>query len=76
MLYNRKSTQRRAYQLGGKNVSLSDREIFTMLLNWGNEGNRLRLLDGEGWQAADFEPLLTELTASRAGRGAGHLGLL
>ena len=74
--YNRKSTQRRAYQLGGKNVSLSDREIFTMLLNWGNEGNRLRLLDGEGWQAADFEPLLTELTASRAGRGAGHLGLL
>ena len=62
--YNRKSAQRRAYPLGGKNVSLSDREIFTMLLNWGNEGNRQRLLGGEGWQAADFEPLLTKLTAA------------
>ena len=65
--YNRKSAQRRAYPLGGKNVSLSDREIFTMLLNWGNEGNRLRLLDGEGWTVAEVEALFAaRLTADDA----------
>lgn len=65
--YNRKSKQRRAYNLGGKTISLSDREIFAMLLNWGNEGNRLRLLDGEGWKAAEIEALFAaRLTAEDA----------
>ena len=35
-----------------------------MALNWGNEGNRQRLLGGENWQAEDLEPLLAELTAA------------
>ena len=65
--YNRKSKQRRNYTLGGKQISFSDREIFGMMLNWGNEGNRLRLLDGEGWTAAEVEALFAErLTAEDA----------
>ena len=65
--YNRKSTQRRNYTLGGKQISFSDREIFGMMLNWGNEGNRLRLLDGEGWTAAEVEALFAaRLTADDA----------
>lgn len=38
-----------------------------MLLNWGNEGNRLRLLDGEGWTVAEVEALFAaRLTADDA----------
>lgn len=48
---------RHAYTLGGKTVTLTDREIFRMATNWGNEGNRQRLLDGEGWTQDEVEAL-------------------
>ena len=44
--------------------SLNRGERLAILLNWGNEGNRQRLLDGRGWTAAQIEPVLNSYTAT------------
>ena len=64
LINNRQANRKKSYQIAGKTRSFTHNDIFVMALNWGNEGNRQRLLGGEGWQAEDFEPLLAELTAA------------
>lgn len=64
LIDNRAANRKKTYRLGGKNRSFTHNDLFVMALNWGNEGNRQRLLGGEGWTAAEFEPLLGELTAA------------
>ena len=64
LINNRQANRKKSYQIAGKTRSFTRNDIFVMALNWGNEGNRQRLLGGEGWQAEDFEPLLAELTAA------------
>lgn len=43
--------------------SLNRGERIAMALNWGNEGNRQRLLDGRGWTQTQVQPVLESLTA-------------
>lgn len=64
LINNRQANRKKSYQIAGKTRSFTRNDIFVMALNWGNEGNRQRLLGGEGWQAEDVEPLLAELTAA------------
>ena len=64
LINNRQANRKKSYQIAGKTRSFSHNDIFVMALNWGNEGNRQRLLGGENWQAEDLEPLLAELTAA------------
>ena len=64
LINNRQANRKKSYQIAGKTRSFTHNDIFVMTLNWGNEGNRQRLLGGEGWQAEDVEPLLAELTAA------------
>lgn len=64
LINNRQANRKKSYQIAGKTRSFTHNDIFVMALNWGNEGNRQRLLGGENWQAEDFEPLLAELTAA------------
>lgn len=56
-------------KMGGKgkfyptlNRSLNRGEILAIALNWGNAGNRQRLLDGRGWTEAQILPILETLT--------------
>ena len=42
--------------------SLNRGERLAIALNWGNEGNRQRLLDGRGWTAERVMPVLQTLT--------------
>jgi hypothetical protein len=44
--------------------SLNRGERIAILLNWGNEGNRQRLLDGRGWTAEQLAPVLNGFTAA------------
>lgn len=64
LINNRQANRKKSYQIAGKTRSFTHNDIFVMALNWGNEGNRQRLLGGEGWQVEDLEPLLSELTAA------------
>ena len=64
LINNRQANRKKSYQIAGKTRSFTHNDIFVMALNWGNEGNRQRLLGGENWQAEDLEPLLAELTAA------------
>lgn len=64
LINNRQANRKKSYQIAGKTRSFTHNDIFVMALNWGNEGNRQRLLGGENWQAEDVEPLLAELTAA------------
>ena len=43
--------------------SLTREQVLAIALNWGNDGNRQRLLDGEGWTEAQVLPILKSLTA-------------
>lgn len=43
--------------------SLTREGRIAIALNWGNEGNRQRLLGGEGWTPAQVQPVLESLTA-------------
>ncbi|NYT44606.1 hypothetical protein H0A64_07170 [Alcaligenaceae bacterium] len=43
--------------------SLNRGERLAIALNWGNEGNRQRLLDGRGWTESQLQPVLHSLTA-------------
>lgn len=61
----------KAGDLGGKGEhfatigrSLNREARLAVALNWGNEGNRQRLLDGEGWTADQVRPVLESLTAA------------
>lgn len=45
----------------GKMVTLSRRNLLTIALNLGNEGNRERLLQGYGWTQAEVYARLTQL---------------
>lgn len=42
--------------------SLNRGERLAIALNWGNEGNRQRLLDGRGWTVEQLAPVLRSLT--------------
>jgi len=44
--------------------SLNRQARIVMALNLGNDGNRQRLLDGEGWTPAQIEPVLATLSAA------------
>ena len=44
--------------------SLNREARLAIALNWGNEGNRQRLLGGEGWTPQQIAPVLQSLTAS------------
>lgn len=44
------------------NMSLSKQGRLMVALNWGNEGNRQRILDGYGWSPAQVESILAGLT--------------
>lgn len=44
--------------------SLNRQARIVMALNLGNDGNRQRLLDGEGWSPAQIEPVLATLNAA------------
>ena len=44
--------------------SLNREQRIAIALNMGNEGNRQRLLDGEGWTLASIKPVLDTLTAA------------
>lgn len=50
----------RFYPSVGKSFNREER--IGIALNWGNEGNRQRLLDGEGWTADQVKPVLNSLT--------------
>lgn len=57
-------------RMGGKgkffpsiNRSLNRGERLAIALNWGNDGNRQRLLDGRGWNEAQLQPVLATLSA-------------
>lgn len=57
--------------MGGKGVYFSsvDRALnresrLAIALNWGNDGNRQRLLDGEGWTPQQVVPVLQSLTSA------------
>ncbi|MDO4775819.1 MAG: hypothetical protein Q4A06_00035 [Cardiobacteriaceae bacterium] len=54
--------QKQSFVIRGEKRSFTHQDIFGMALNWGNDGNRQRLLDGEGWTEADIAPLLARLT--------------
>lgn len=43
---------------------LSKENLLSIALNWGNEGNRDRILQSKGWTEAQVEGLLAELTDS------------
>lgn len=43
--------------------SLTREGRIAIALNWGNEGNRQRLIGGEGWTPAQVQPVLESLTA-------------
>jgi len=56
-------------RMGGKgaffptvNRSFNRGERLAVALNWGNEGNRQRLLDGSGWTVEQMKPVLESLT--------------
>jgi hypothetical protein len=51
-----------AKQFPSINRSLTKEEVVALALNWGNSGNRQRLLDGEGWTEAQVLPVLQSLT--------------
>lgn len=58
-------------RMGGKGTSfpsvgksLNRGERLAIALNWGNDGNRQRLLDGRGWTIEQVQPVLNSLTAS------------
>jgi hypothetical protein len=44
------------------NMSLRWEERIGVALNWGNEGNRQRLLDGRNWDLAKIQPVLDSLS--------------
>lgn len=44
------------------NASLSKQGRLMVALNWGNEGNRQRLMDGYGWTPSQVEVILSGLT--------------
>ena len=54
--------KKQSFVIAGKTRSFTHQDIFVMALNWGNDGNRQRLLDGEGWTEDDIKPLLARLT--------------
>lgn len=43
--------------------SLNRGERLAIALNWGNEGNRQRLMDGRNWTEGQLQPVLASLTA-------------
>lgn len=43
-------------------MELTREQEIAIALNWGNEGNRQRLLDGFGWTEAQVRPILESLT--------------
>ena len=43
-------------------TSLNQEERLAVALNWGNEGNRQRLLDGRGWTTEGVQQVLDSLT--------------
>lgn len=43
--------------------SLNRGERLAIALNWGNEGNRQRLMDGRNWSIYNLQPVLDSLTA-------------
>lgn len=56
-------------RMGGKGTffpsvgrSFNRGERLAVALNWGNEGNRQRLLDGSGWTVAQMKPVLESLS--------------
>jgi len=49
----------------GRNLNRGER--LAIALNWGNEGNRQRLLDGRNWSAYNLQPVLDSLTAEEWG---------
>jgi len=56
-------------RMGGKGTffpsvgrSFNRGERLAIALNWGNEGNRQRLLDGSGWTVEKIKPVLESLT--------------
>lgn len=58
-----------AGKMGGKGQfvpslgrSLNRGERLAILLNWGNEGNKQRLLDGYGWKLEQLEPILNSFS--------------
>lgn len=46
----------------GIKMSLTQEERLAVALNWGNEGNRQRLLDGRGWTESGVKEVLNSLT--------------
>ena len=63
-IHDRAANRKKSYQIAGKTRSFTHNDIFVMALNWGNEGNRQRLLGGENWTETDLAPLFAELTAA------------
>jgi len=63
-IHDRAANRKKSYQIAGKTRSFTRNDIFVMALNWGNEGNRQRLLGGENWEETDLAPLFAELTAA------------
>lgn len=56
--------------MGGKGTyfpsvkrSFNKESVVAIAANWGNDGNRQRLLDGEGWTVDQVMPILQTLTA-------------
>jgi len=64
LLENRKLQSRfsRGTYFPSIDMSLTWEERIGVALNWGNEGNRQRLLDGRGWDLFKITPVLESLT--------------
>ncbi|MDR0249980.1 MAG: hypothetical protein LBI35_01500 [Burkholderiales bacterium] len=56
--------QGKHYAEVGRSLNLD--ELLAIALNWGNAGNRQRLLDGYGWTEAQVAALLNNLTSVQA----------
>lgn len=52
----------RGRYFSGIDMSLTHEQRLTVALNWGNDGNRQRLLDGRGWSDAGVQQVLATLT--------------
>lgn len=53
----------RRMQVPGTDISLSREGRLAVALNWGNEANRQRVLDGDRWSPAQAQAILNSLTA-------------
>ena len=49
------------------NMSLSLETRLAIALNWGNDANRQRVMDGDKWSSAQVEAILSTLTADQLG---------